>query len=197
MFETPVYRAIVAYSNPSTGEITVRAPALTGLNSVLPISFVGRTAYNGVWPVPAIGSQIVVTADDAHLTNVFWVQVNPDAPTSLTGVNASITDLQTAVSGLQTATGNNESFTNAVRTMVAANTSATDRNTTSITTLNSNVSTITSDISTINSTISTVSTDVYRTTNMLQTIRAVSSTLEARTSELEDYVDAFYLGIYR
>jgi hypothetical protein len=32
---------------------------------------------------------------------------------------------------------------------------------------------------------------------MLQTIRAVSSTLEARTSELEDYVDAFYLGIYR
>ena len=190
MFETSVYRAIVAYSNPSTGEITVRAPALTGLNSVLPISFVGRTAYNGVWPVPAIGSQIVVTADDAHLTNVFWVQVNPDAPTSLTGVNASITNLQTAV-------GDNESNINAVRTMVAANTSATDRNTTSITTLNSNVSTITSDVSTINSTISTVSTEVYRSTNMLQTIRAVSSTLEARTSELEDYVDAFYLGIYR
>lgn len=190
MFETPVYRGIVVYSSSTTGEITVRVPVLTGTDSVLPISFVGRTAYNGVWPVPAIGSQIVVTADDAHLTNVFWVQVNPDAPTSLAGVNASIADLQTAVSGLQTATEDNESNTNAVRTMVAANTLATDRNTTSITILNS-------DVSTINSTISTVSTDVYRTTNMLQTIQAVSSTLEARTSELEDYVDAFYLGIYR
>jgi hypothetical protein len=176
MFETPVYRGIVVYSNSTTGEITVRVPVLTGTDSTIPISFVGRTAYNGVWPVPAIGSQIVVTADDAHLTNVFWVQVNPDAPTSLTGVTASITALQTAV-------GDNESNINAVRTVVAANAGATDRNTT--------------DISTINSTISTVSTDVYRTTNMLQTMQAVNSSLEARVSELDDYKDAFYLGIYR
>jgi len=176
MLNNPVYRALVVHSDNSTGIIKVRIPALSGIDSVVDISYIGRTAYNGVWPVPAIGSQIVVTADDAHLTNVFWVQVNPDAPTSLAGVNASIADLQTAV-------GDNESNINAVRTMVAANTSATDRNTT--------------DVSIINSTISTVSTDIYRTTNMLQTIQAISSTLEARTSELEDYVDAFYLGVYR
>jgi hypothetical protein len=83
MFDAPVYRGTVIYSNSVTGEIKVRVPVLAGVDGALPISYVGRTAYNGVWPVPSIGSQIVVTADDANLTNVFWVQVSPEATTAL------------------------------------------------------------------------------------------------------------------
>lgn len=83
MFESPVYRGTVIYSSSTTGEIKVRVPVLAGMDGVLPISYVGRTAYNGTWAVPPIGSQIVVTADDANLTNVFWVQVTPDATNDL------------------------------------------------------------------------------------------------------------------
>jgi hypothetical protein len=83
MFDSPVYRGTVIYSSSTTGEIKVRVPVLAGMDGVLPISYVGRTAYNGTWAVPPIGSQIVVTADDANLTNVFWVQVTPDATNDL------------------------------------------------------------------------------------------------------------------
>ena len=90
MLTNPVYRAIVTYSSTASGEIKVRIPALTGLSDTVPISKVGRTAYNGTWPVPSIGSQIVVTADDDRLNNVFWVQVSPDAPTSLATIQAQV-----------------------------------------------------------------------------------------------------------
>lgn len=90
MLTNPVYRAIVTYSSTASGEIKVRIPALTGLSDTVPISKVGRTAYNGTWPVPSIGSQIVVTADDDRLNNVFWVQVSPDAPTSLAPIQAQV-----------------------------------------------------------------------------------------------------------
>lgn len=83
MLEHPVYRGVVTYSDSITGEIKVRVPLLAGASGTIPISYIGRTAYNGVWPVPSIGSQIVVTADDANLTNVFWVQVSPEATTAL------------------------------------------------------------------------------------------------------------------
>lgn len=83
MLEHPVYRGTVTYSDSATGEIKVRVPLLAGVSGTIPISYIGRTAYNGVWSVPSIGSQIVVTADDANLTNVFWVQVVPEATTAL------------------------------------------------------------------------------------------------------------------
>ena len=83
MLKNPVYRAICVYSDSATGEIRVQIPVLSGLTDIVPISYVGRAAYNGVWAVPSIGSQIVVTADDSNLTNVFWVQVAPDPATSL------------------------------------------------------------------------------------------------------------------
>jgi hypothetical protein len=93
MLKNPVYRAICVYSDSATGEIRVQIPVLSGLTDIVPISYVGRTAYNGVWAVPSIGSQIVVTADDSNLTNVFWVQVAPDPATSLTGVQGQIDTL--------------------------------------------------------------------------------------------------------
>lgn len=97
MFDSPVYRGTVTYSNSSTGEIKVRVPVLAGVDGIIPISYVGRTAYNGVWAVPSIGSQIVVTADDANLTNVFWLQVAPDPATSLTGIQGQIDAINSTV----------------------------------------------------------------------------------------------------
>jgi phage baseplate assembly protein gpV len=91
MFNSPVHRATVTYSDTSTGVIKVRIPALTGVNSVVDISYVGRTAYNGSWVVPAIGEQIVVTADDGNLTNLFWVQTNP---VPLAGLTTRINELE-------------------------------------------------------------------------------------------------------
>lgn len=75
---TNVYRAIVSYSSSTTGDIKVRIPAKFGPETTVDISRIGRTAYNGYWSVPAIGSQVVVTADDEAFTNVFWVQTGQD-----------------------------------------------------------------------------------------------------------------------
>jgi len=89
MFSNPVHRAIVTYSDASTGEIKVRIPALSGVHDVVSLSKIGRSAYNGSWIVPVIGEQIVVTADDPNLSNIFWVQTNP------------VTDLTDRISALE------------------------------------------------------------------------------------------------
>ena len=67
-----VHRAIVTYANPLTGEIRVRVPAVTGLGE-MSISYITRAKYNGVWVVPEVDDQIVVSADDANFTNLFWL----------------------------------------------------------------------------------------------------------------------------
>ena len=69
-----VHRALVTYSDSSTGEIRVKIPAITGLSEVS-ISYIGRASHDGVWAVPSVGSQIVVSADDEHMTNVFWLLI--------------------------------------------------------------------------------------------------------------------------
>lgn len=73
----PIYRALVTYSSVNTGEIRVLIPSLSGLSSETTISFIGRSATSGIWTVPAVGTQIVVTADDHTFTNIFWVQIQP------------------------------------------------------------------------------------------------------------------------
>ena len=75
MHQSIVHRALVTYSNPATGEIRVKIPAVTGQSEVH-ISYIGRAKYNGVWVVPEVGDQIVVSADDFHMTNVFWLHVD-------------------------------------------------------------------------------------------------------------------------
>jgi phage baseplate assembly protein gpV len=102
MFSNPVHRAIVTYSDSSTGEIKVRIPALAGVHDVVSLSKIGRSAYNGSWQVPPIGEQIVVTADDPNLSNIFWVQTNPVTPTSTTDIEADVAGLTTDVAGLST-----------------------------------------------------------------------------------------------
>lgn len=71
-----VHRALVTYSNENTGEIIVKIPSVTGVNSTIPISFIGRQPVNNIWIVPAIGDQIVVSADDENFTNVFWLHTD-------------------------------------------------------------------------------------------------------------------------
>ena len=73
----PIYRALVTYSSVNTGEIRVLIPSLSGLSSETTISFIGRSATSGIWAVPDVGTQIVVTADDYTFTNIFWVQIQP------------------------------------------------------------------------------------------------------------------------
>lgn len=83
---TSTQRALVTYSNSATGEIRVKIPSLLGNASEIFISKVGRQANSGVWAVPDVGSQIVVSYDDQHLTNVFWMQTDAVAgPTGPTG----------------------------------------------------------------------------------------------------------------
>jgi hypothetical protein len=155
MLNAAVYRARVTYSDASTGQIKIQVPTLGGADSTIDISFIGRTAYNGVWPVPSIGSQIVVTADDANLTNVFWLQVTPDPATSLVGLQEQIdtisSDLSYVSSNLATTTG------------VSAS------NRLKITSVENSVTTTSSDI----------------------------TSLTSRTTELESFKDASFLGIFR
>lgn len=98
----PVYRALVTYSNTTTGEIRIKIPSLIGVDSEVSISYIGRTATNGVWVVPTAGEQIVVTADDDNLTNIFWVQTSPFNPANTEYMKlSSLSDvtLTTPVSG--------------------------------------------------------------------------------------------------
>lgn len=72
-----VYRALVTYSNDQTGEIRVKIPSLIGIASDVSISYIGRSQYDGIWIVPDVNTQIVVSADDDNLTNIFWLQTDP------------------------------------------------------------------------------------------------------------------------
>ena len=69
----PIHRALVTYTDSTTGEIRVKIPSLLGASSEVSISYIGRKSP---WFVPDIGSQIVVMADDDNLTNIFWVQTD-------------------------------------------------------------------------------------------------------------------------
>ncbi len=92
------YRALVTYANTATGEIRVVIPSVLNATSELTISYIGRKEYNGTWSVPEVGSQIVVASDDANLSNIFWLQVNPDPATSLTGLQNQIDTNTTNIS---------------------------------------------------------------------------------------------------
>jgi phage baseplate assembly protein gpV len=85
-----VHRALVTYTNSSTGEIRVKIPAVTGNNTEISISRIGRQPSNGVWSVPTMGEQIIVSADDQNMTNVFWLQTD-QPPTYVPPVTPLIT----------------------------------------------------------------------------------------------------------
>lgn len=72
----PIHRALVTFSNNATGEIRVKIPIILGIDSEVALSYIGRKAHSGVWSVPAVGDQIVVTSDDSNLTNLFWLRTD-------------------------------------------------------------------------------------------------------------------------
>lgn len=69
-----VYRALVVYSDATTGVIKVKIPSRIGPTSEVSLSMITREKVNDLWVVPAEGSQIVVSADDENMTNVFWLK---------------------------------------------------------------------------------------------------------------------------
>jgi len=96
------HRALVTYSNSTTGEIRVKVPSVLGVDSEVTISYIGRKSP---WAVPAIGDQILVTADDPNFTNVFWVQTDsvqgltgPQGPAGTNGTNAVYDTAQAVIS---------------------------------------------------------------------------------------------------
>jgi len=88
-----VHRALVTYANSSTGEIRVKIPAVTGLSEVH-ISYIGRAKQHGAWVVPAVGEQIIVSADDEHMTNIFWLRSDAYIAHALTPDYGSFYDTQ-------------------------------------------------------------------------------------------------------
>ena len=93
MHPSIVHRALVTFVNPSTGEIRVKIPAVTGQSEVS-ISYIGRAKQHGAWVVPAVGEQIIVSADDEHMTNVFWLRSDAYIAHALTPDYGSFYDTQ-------------------------------------------------------------------------------------------------------
>lgn len=81
MFENGgrVYKALVKYANSTTGEIKVSIPQVFGASNEVSISYIGRSASNNIWVVPAPGSMIVVATDDDQFSNVFWMSTSATA----------------------------------------------------------------------------------------------------------------------
>lgn len=70
--EFEVHRAIVHYSNPTTGEAHVRIPSLLGAGQTVTIPTTGLTNSDGFWNVPSIGSSTFI-AVSADRTQFLWL----------------------------------------------------------------------------------------------------------------------------
>ena len=68
-----VHRALVTNSSATTGEVSVKIPAVLGESISLPVSFIGRAATDGAWVVPNIGDQVLVAVENDRFSNVFMV----------------------------------------------------------------------------------------------------------------------------
>jgi hypothetical protein len=70
-----IHRAVVQYSSTTTGEIHVIIPAVTGLDTSIPVSYFGREAhpFENDWVVPNVGASIIVCREDEDYTSVFWI----------------------------------------------------------------------------------------------------------------------------
>ena len=120
-----MHRAIVNYSNATTGDIHVKIPSVTGLNSVIALSKIGRKEP---WVVPDIGEQIVVTSDDVNFTNVFWVQTDqstmqeqlnakaPIASPTFTGTVSGITKTMVGLGSVNNTSDTNKPVSTAQQT---------------------------------------------------------------------------------
>jgi phage baseplate assembly protein gpV len=173
---TNTHRAIVTQANAATGDIRVRIPAKFGSDTALDISRVGRKATNGVWHVPNVGEQIVVTSDDDSFTNIFWVQVDNPVVDLPDLADLADVDIPTPSSGsvpvwdsaINKWVGTNANYAAEAITLLTINIDGAD-------------------------TMSMSSTGSITTgSNVIFTFGGVAS-----DSELQSYKDASFLGIFR
>lgn len=68
-----IHRAVVSYASSSTGEIQVKVPSILGESASLSISKIGRSSAGGVWPVPAVGDQVLVAVEDDKFSNIYII----------------------------------------------------------------------------------------------------------------------------
>lgn len=109
-----LYRALVAYSSNTTGDLHVCIPAVLGSDNVVPVSKIGRTPSGGMWSVPSVGSQVVVAVEDDRFSNVYLIDTSVYSPvtaletdvaaaeTNIASLNTSVTSLNTSVGSLNT-----------------------------------------------------------------------------------------------
>lgn len=112
-----LYRALVAYSSNTTGDLHVCIPAVLGSDNVVPVSKIGRTPSGGMWSVPSVGSQVVVAVEDDRFSNVYLIDTSVYSPvtaletdvaaaeTNIASLNTSVGSLNTSVTSLNTSVG--------------------------------------------------------------------------------------------
>lgn len=154
-YNAPVHRALVTYSNSSTGEIQVKIPAIFGNDTSVSVSFIGRSPVSGLWSVPDQGSQILVSSDDPNFNNVFWLQTDP-AVVSIGVGNVSLTEisyLDGVTSNIQTQL--NSKLSTAVTSAVAGTGISVNASTGAVTFTNTGVTSLTGTVNRITVSAST------------------------------------------
>lgn len=68
-----IYRATVLNSSSASGDIDVALSSFGLASGHISISKVGRFPFKGVWKVPDVGQQVLITGDDESLTNAFII----------------------------------------------------------------------------------------------------------------------------
>lgn len=68
-----IYRATVLNSSSASGDIDVALSSFGLQSGHISISKVGRYPFKGVWKVPDVGQQVLITGDDESLTNAFII----------------------------------------------------------------------------------------------------------------------------
>ena len=102
MFESGgrVYKAIVKSANSANGEIIINIPNIFGEFGEVPISYIERSAVEGVWTVPTPGSTIFVATNDDQFSEVLWIEQNRATVGYVgTEVTSAMVDLEAYVDG--------------------------------------------------------------------------------------------------
>lgn len=102
MFESGgnVYKAVVKSSNSANGEIIINIPNIFGEFGEVPISYIERSAIEGVWTVPTPGSTIFVATNDDQFSEVLWIEQNRATVGYVgTEITSAMVDLEAYVDG--------------------------------------------------------------------------------------------------
>lgn len=102
MFESGgrIYKAVVKSANSANGEIIINIPNIFGEFGEVPISYIERSAIEGVWTVPTPGSTIFVATNDDQFSEVLWIEQNRATVGYVgTEITSAMVDLEAYVDG--------------------------------------------------------------------------------------------------